>query len=114
MNEALYCSNLNYTLDSSNNSQCFRILFCPKLKIFTINLIEANEDRNLAKDYYDNYNKFMKNMLKESYQDMEQENEQQDEPLRVYLKRNKKKVIKKIRECVFSENGLSIKVKNNV
>jgi hypothetical protein len=107
MNETLYCTNLNYALES-NNAQCFRLLYCPKLKTLTINLVDANDDCNY-RDYYENYSKYIKNVLQESYSELEKENDQQDEPLKVYLKRNKKLVAPN-RERICMENNQSVKV----
>ena len=53
-NENLYYSNFINLMENYPNSNCFRILYSPREKIMTFNLLDLSSEIN-RKDYFENY-----------------------------------------------------------
>jgi hypothetical protein len=109
MNEELYISNYIQLVEDHHITN-FRILYSIESRIMSIHLIDIPVDQ-IRKDYLENFKEFLDDVMQESYTKLLNENQSQDEPFSIYLKRNANLLKRKRRSVLFSENNLHFKVK---
>jgi hypothetical protein len=110
MNEELYLYNYIQLVDEYNITN-FRILYSSEDRILSVHLIDIPDDQN-RKDYLETFKEFLDSIMQESYSKLVQENETQDEPFTIYLRRNVKlmKRKRKIANPSILANELQFKV----